>query len=289
MAPPKRRVSYVIPPPVDHVPRLKLPALAVPRYGSPRPLILPSRSLPTHDQPERDVHPRHRLGVMALTLDTTTLLEGRASPGGILYTGGRDGQVISWDLNLPFRKRRNADLSHAQAARWERLTGMADDTLVAMETEEDSRDGDILGDVKESSGKWKDRNEARDGLPYEHQWELDLDAPEFHPVSQFLQVLDQNQPPYMQWAHFRQCVQLHTDWINDVLLCNYNQMGPFLRLLAAFNYPNWFLYSYYCLVRRNREIVESTHKSIHGAFDHRPSCRLCPLSRFKVTFARVTV
>ncbi|KAL4067662.1 hypothetical protein J3A83DRAFT_4543660 [Scleroderma citrinum] len=144
---------------------------------------------------------------MALALDTTTLLEGRGSPEGILYTGGRDGQVISWDLGLPFQRRRSSDLPLVQATRWERLTGMADETLVVVEGEEEYRDGDILGDVKESGGrKWKDRNEARTGLPFEHRWELDLDAPGFNPH-----------------AHFRQCVQLHADWINDTLLCNYNQ------------------------------------------------------------------
>ena len=198
MAPPKRRVSYVIPPPVDYVPRLKLPALGLPRYGSPRPLILPLHRPPelTHDQLKPDVHPRHRLGVMALALDTTTQLEGQVSPRGILYSGGRDGQVISWDLGLPFRKRRHDDLPHVQPARWERLTGMSDDTLIEADAEEEYRDGDILGDVKENSGKWKDKNEARADLPYEHQWELDLDAPEFQPVSQFVQALNQYQLPY---------------------------------------------------------------------------------------------
>ncbi len=29
----------------------------------------------------------------------------------------------------------------------------------------------------------------------------------------------------LQMSQFRQCVQAHTDWVNDLLLCNYNQTG----------------------------------------------------------------
>ncbi|KAI6005914.1 hypothetical protein EDD15DRAFT_2154574 [Pisolithus albus] len=144
---------------------------------------------------------------MALALDSTTQLEQRAAPEGILYTGGRDGQVISWDLGLPFRRRRAQP--HRHPNRWERLTSMGDESWDdnAEEEEEERRDGDILGDVKESGARrWKDKNHKGGDLPYEHQWEFDVDAHEFPSRPQF-----------------RQCVQLHTDWINDILLCNYNQ------------------------------------------------------------------
>ena len=168
MAPPKRRVSYVIPPPVDHVPRLKLPPLSLPRHGSPRPLLFPSQHQP--EVPPTPTHPRHRLGVTSLALDTTTRLQGLPTPQGILYTGSRDGQVISWDLGLSLRSRRNSSSRRNRAARWETLTGMAD---AGEETEEEERrDGDILGDVKEIGGrKW--RSSIYDDTHYEHQWELD--------------------------------------------------------------------------------------------------------------------
>lgn len=29
----------------------------------------------------------------------------------------------------------------------------------------------------------------------------------------------------IQHSQFRQCAQAHTDWVNDILLCNYNQTG----------------------------------------------------------------
>ncbi|KAI6166983.1 hypothetical protein EDD17DRAFT_1773978 [Pisolithus thermaeus] len=143
---------------------------------------------------------------MALALDSTTQLEQRAAPEGILYTGGRDGQVISWDLGFSFRKRRAQP--HRHPNRWERLTSMDDETWDDnAEEEEERRDGDILGDVKESGARrWKDKSNKGGEVPYEHQWELDVDAHEF-PLR----------------PQFRQCVQLHTDWINDILLCNYNQ------------------------------------------------------------------
>lgn len=174
MAPPRRRVSYVIPLPVDHVPRLRLPPLGLPRNGSPRPLLFPSQHQP--EAPPKHSQPRHRLGVTSLALDTTTQLDGLETPQGILYTGSRDGQVISWDLGLRLCPRRNPSSRRNRAARWETLTGMAD---ASEETEEEERrDGDILGDVKESGGRRR-RSSADNDTPYEHQWELDPGALDF--------------------------------------------------------------------------------------------------------------
>ena len=31
-----------------------------------------------------------------------------------------------------------------------------------------------------------------------------------------------------QMSQFRQSVQAHTDWVNDIILCNFNQTGAFL-------------------------------------------------------------
>lgn len=176
MAPAKRRVSYVIPPPIDHVPRLKLPPLGIPRHGLPRPLLFPSQHQP--EVPPKCNQPRHRLGVTSLALDTTTQLEGRAAPQGILYTGSRDGQVISWDLGMSLRPRRNPPSRRNRAARWETLTGMADETLAEETEEEERRDGDILGDVKKSAGR-KRRGSISDEIPYERQWELDPETLDF--------------------------------------------------------------------------------------------------------------
>lgn len=176
MAPPRRRVSYVIPPPTDDVPRLRLPLFGVPRNGSIRPLIIPSQTpLADSKSTSENSHPRHRLGAMSLALDTTTRLEGRNTPEGILYTGGRDGLIISWDLGLPFRRRHDGRYRRDPLDRWEMLTGMGDETLAEEAEEDERRDGDVLGDVKESGGR-KRRGSTTDQLPYELQWQLDTDA-----------------------------------------------------------------------------------------------------------------
>ncbi|OJA18527.1 hypothetical protein AZE42_06653 [Rhizopogon vesiculosus] len=206
MAPPRRRVSYVIPPPTDDVPRLRLPPFGVVRNGSIRPLIIPSKTSLTESKSiSEHSHPRHRLGAMSLALDTTTRLEGRNTPEGILYTGGRDGLVMSWDLGLPFRRRHDGRRRRDRSDRWEILTGMSDESLAEEVEEDERRDGDVLGDVKEGGGRRR-RGSTADQLPYELQWQLDVDA------------LTSGSP-----SSFRQCAQTHTDWVNDLLLCNYNQ------------------------------------------------------------------
>lgn len=120
-------------------------------------------------------HPRHRLGVSSLALDTSTILAGRGSSEGILYSGGRDGLIISWDLGIPMKKRkpREGDEMKRTDARWEIMTGWADE-VTDDETEDDDKlqsDGDILGDVTSSS---KRRKSNPTSIPYENQWETDL-------------------------------------------------------------------------------------------------------------------
>lgn len=102
---------------------------------------------------------------------------------------------------------------------------MSDEAEADDSGEDERRDGDILGDVKESGGR-KRRNSIYDDIPYERQWELDPETPAFNvvrpvsvPVTTFLFQ------PGTQHAQFRQSAQTHTDWINDILLCNYNQTG----------------------------------------------------------------
>ncbi|KAH7917849.1 WD40 repeat-like protein [Leucogyrophana mollusca] len=208
MAPSRRRVSYVIPPPTEPVPFLQLPPFGVPRHGSIRPLIIPTKlttETPDDDLARAPTHPRHRLGVMSLAVDTTTQLEGRNAPEGILYTGGRDGLVMSWDLGLPLRRRQGGKPHRGRRDRWEMMTGMADEILDEVEEEDERRDGDIIGDVKGHSGRRR-RSSVGHEIPYESQWGMDTESYRFDGTSQF-----------------RQCVQTHTDWVNDILLCNYNQ------------------------------------------------------------------
>ncbi|KAI0759295.1 hypothetical protein BD413DRAFT_488036 [Trametes elegans] len=89
------------------------------------------------------------------------------------------------------------------------MTNWADDVIEeeAEDGEEFRSDGDVLGEV---TGKTRRRIPQDASIPYEEQWEIDTDA---------FQALKTNPPT----THFRQAVQMHSDWVNDILLCNYNQ------------------------------------------------------------------
>ncbi|KAJ6518796.1 hypothetical protein C8R45DRAFT_1204129 [Mycena sanguinolenta] len=204
MAPGKRRVSYIIPAPTDPVPRLVLPPPNASRLGLVHPLLIPDTVQPPvdPDQHTRLRHPRHRLGVAGLALDTSTQLTARPAPEGILYTAGRDGLVLSWDLGLSLRPRTPAVSN--RGGRWEALTGWADDAIDEEAEEAEERpqsDGDILGEVTALASR---RRRPSGQTAYEDQWQLDAD---YSP----------------RVTSFRQCLQTHTDWVNDILLCNYNQ------------------------------------------------------------------
>ncbi|KAL0573430.1 hypothetical protein V5O48_008524 [Marasmius crinis-equi] len=214
----KRRISYTIPPPIEPVPHLRLPDPGTSRFGLSGPLLIPieggtSQQRSTSQQQVQHHrgrhlpvprHPRHRLGVSSLALDTCTRLSGNGTPEGILYSGGRDGMVNSWDLHVPMRSReKERRLKQSRGGyekyRWEIMTGWADD--VDEDGDEFSGDGDVLGEVTLR----KRRGEEGSELPYEKRWEMRKDASGVQP------------------ATFRQCAELHTEWINDIALCNYNQ------------------------------------------------------------------
>lgn len=169
----------MIPPPNDPVPLLQLPPYAVPRQGAVGPLLLssPKSSQIIQGGSEEHVpkwtrHPRHRLGVVSLALDTSTQLAGRTAPEGILYTGGRDGLVCSWDLEIPMKRREfNHNSSESSRSRWETMTGWGDDGTDE-EGEEEIMDGDVLGEVHSPLRR---RNRVHRAIPYEHAWETDMD------------------------------------------------------------------------------------------------------------------
>ncbi|KAF9269053.1 WD40 repeat-like protein [Marasmius fiardii PR-910] len=215
MAATKRRVSYTIPAPVDPVPRLRLPDPGTSRFGLTGPLLIPIEGVAefgphTHSEHHRarqlpvPKNPRHRLGVTSLALDICTQLVGHGLPEGILYSGGRDGMVNSWDLHVPMRMRdRTRNMSRSRDVyekyRWEMMTGWADDID---EENDEYGDGDVLGEV---TGSLRKRREEASEIPYEERWEIRKDV--------------NNIPP----TTFRQCAEIHTEWINDIVLCNYNQ------------------------------------------------------------------
>ncbi|KAJ4467946.1 hypothetical protein C8J55DRAFT_438077 [Lentinula edodes] len=205
----KRRVSYVIPPPTEPVPRLELPSFGASRLGSAGPLLIPASGVigsSLDEHPKWSRHPRHRLGVNALALDYSTQLAGRSAPEGILYSGGRDGLVLSWDLQLPMKNR--APKENEGRHRWEAMTGWEDDATDSEEEYYPTSSGDILGTVVGTVDRRKRATRKGSVLPYEQQWEMDVES------------FQAGQP-----SSFRQCAQLHflTGWVNDLCLVNYNQ------------------------------------------------------------------
>ena len=178
IAPARRRVSYVIPPPQpESIPRLQLPPLGVTRSGSIAPLLIPLEPIAIPHSPSTHgfSHPKHRLPVASLALDSTTHLAGKPNPEGILYTGGRDGMVISWDLHLPTRQRLTM-LPKPQRGRWEIMTGWGDDWYDDGEEDDTENepsvgtDGDVLGDVTASVRK---RRKSSAASNKGECWELD--------------------------------------------------------------------------------------------------------------------
>jgi WD repeat-containing protein 48 len=120
--------------------------------------------------------------VVSLALDTSTQLAGRSAPEGILYSGARDGLVCAWDLKLQMRRREAAKSStdsRRSGGRWEAMTGWGDDAIDEEAEDGEDRirsDGDVIGDVNSPRKK---RRWADGSIPYEFQWETDLDV--YHP------------------------------------------------------------------------------------------------------------
>lgn len=180
----------MIPPPTEPVPRLQLPPYGMPRDGATGPLLLAAKhSLEVdHGQHFKQTQePRHRLGVASLALDTATHLIGRNAPEGILYTGGRDGLVISHDLGIPLRQRSRRYGYAGEGARrlggqWEIMTGWGDEVLDEEDEEDEvALDGDILGEV--SGARRRRGSRVDDPIPYEQRWEADFESQQRPKVS----------------------------------------------------------------------------------------------------------
>ncbi|TKY87658.1 hypothetical protein EX895_003239 [Sporisorium graminicola] len=238
-----KRVSYVLPPCLSPPTTFGLPPLGADRNYNTGPLLIPPSR--THSSTNRSnnhtsaasssssssiaslsaasastnstqsnaplsSHPQHSLAVSSLAIDTTTCLANSADdddndrddidrhydsdlnhsvndretvPPGILYTGGRDGLVGAWELGLPMRKR------SAQ-----RLEG---------------HDG--------SSSAWSDVHQDESGIG------LLADTSAFFAGTDTYWQADPFRAHRARPTRFRQCVQSHTDWINDIILCNQNQ------------------------------------------------------------------
>lgn len=242
-----KRISYTFPPtsPWHSLPRLELPnAPGAGRRteragrGSSNPIVnlhpqQPSISAAGRSTPSQ--HPRHALPVTSMAIDTSTVvlesLDGNTDtstprPSGILYTAARDGLVASWELNIQMKKKRPPSLRYSACTQLDNDGDGGDD-------------GDGDGNKRSSSESGEEsslrQRSPEDGatfsqgcatpkgwakLPVERQWEVD-EAWTSPPL--------QGKPV----SRFRSCVQSHTDWINDMLLCNFNMTGESSRDVLA--------------------------------------------------------
>ncbi|KAJ9102340.1 hypothetical protein QFC21_002740 [Naganishia friedmannii] len=102
----RKRVSYSLATPCAPLPELGFPPPIHDQIGrfAPSYRTFPARQQPPNQESKQQGHPTHCLGVTALALDKTTILSGQQAPQGILYTGGRDGLVASWEQGVPMKR-----------------------------------------------------------------------------------------------------------------------------------------------------------------------------------------
>ena len=233
-----RRVSYILPSPSAPPPLLTLPGLGERRRGHTTPYLVPKahgdgangyaksnghghgmaeqNQDPFADDPSeytdipppsartKSDHPRHCLGITSLAIDTSTVLADSSAPGGILYSGGRDGLVASWDLGIQHTRRRGGRYEiipgRGGRVKWEKVgdgaemwdedededemegenvngNGNGDYDEWESDEEEVMPDGGWLGVDPERIGQGLSKRRAnRGGVPYEDRWEVDTEA-----------------------------------------------------------------------------------------------------------------
>ena len=197
--PVSRRVSYILPSPNDPAPLLQLPGIGERRRGVTQPYLVRKDAANGENNPfassedKQVAHPRHCLGVNALALDTSTVLSDASAPGGILYSGGRDGLVVSWELGVPHKRRRGGRYEtipgRTSRTKWERV---GDGAEMWDDDEDEDGDNETPEDLGgEEEGVWSSDDDLGDGwvgvdgegkkkrargeVPYEDRWELDYE------------------------------------------------------------------------------------------------------------------
>ncbi|KAM0793263.1 hypothetical protein ACM66B_000725 [Microbotryomycetes sp. NB124-2] len=249
-----RRVTYVLPPPAAPPPVLSLPPSELRSIGRTAPSfivrrgVLPQWHLDRFHREQDTAHPRHRLNVQALALDLSTAVHHTEQqpqshtdeadpddvrdddpdrPQGLLYTAGRDGLLCSWELDLATRRRKrrygttgdndlitsdllNGDVSDDQDSEFAssinhlNLDGLPRQPRKSFGS---STSGAVANSYSARPRKVSDP--AYDpAIPLEERWEVDDEA------------MRSGAKPT---SRFRQCIQSHTDWVNDIVLCNYNR------------------------------------------------------------------
>ncbi|KAK4054919.1 hypothetical protein OIV83_000843 [Microbotryomycetes sp. JL201] len=238
-----RRVTYVLPPPAAPPPVLSLPPSELRSIGRTAPSFivrqgtLPKWHLDRFQREQDTAHPRHRLNVQALALDLSTAVhdtEQRGhdaeidhahedAPAGLLYTAGRDGLLCSYELGLPTKRRKR---------RYGSAAADSDDLMTTDDLANGPGDmSDAESDISTSLNHLN-----LDGLPKHPRKSFGVSSG-VRPRKVSDTLCDPDIPLEQRWevdsvalesgtkpqSRFRQCIQSHTDWINDIVLCNYNR------------------------------------------------------------------
>ena len=214
-----RRISYTIPPATGALPTLSFPPLDTPRRAHAGPLY--SDALPPRPASTANAQ-GHRLAVQSLAIDLETSISPANEPAGILYSGGRDGVVCSWELGLKTRRRSNSTSNNERnptnyGANYGDRDSDDDGSEIYDNFEPLEQSGRVL-ETRARNGSTSRGSTSRLSNaigtstttappPPVGRWEID-DA-----------RLKRTAPK----GKFRQCVQNHTDAVNDLVLADHNR------------------------------------------------------------------
>ena len=210
----QRRISYTLPTAsLGALPTLSFPPVDTPRRAHAGPLY--GDSLPPRPASNANAQ-GHRLAVQSLCLDLETSISPANEPAGILYSGGRDGVVCSWELGLKTRRRSKSTTNNERSPAGYDGDSDDDGSEIYDNFEPLEQSGRVV-ETRARNGSTSRGSTSRlsnalgtsttAAPPPIGRWEID-DA-----------RLKRTAPK----GKFRQCVQNHTDAINDLVLAVHNR------------------------------------------------------------------
>lgn len=212
------------------------------------PLLTPSTKQRPNDElsgsrhnSQRHAYPRHRLPISSLAIDPTTsvqhakqgtqerqdpdkraspssgLRDDHSKPSGILYMGGRDGMISAWELGLPMRRRRSVRSHNIR-----RTSSSAPWRSTASRESEGDGEHVLRSDLLMDEDLVAANGSREDGSQFTSRSEPIAGLSGSGTISRAWEVVPPgtSHAPSPGPATFRQCIGSHTDWINDVVLCN---------------------------------------------------------------------
>lgn len=170
---------------------------------------------------QQNGHPRHRLPVQAMVLDFSTDIGTSAdgSPGGILYSGSRDGLICATELNVPTRRR----LHPYGSVKHDDMEEEFDEDGDAG-GESDDQDRTMRLNVDHGTDRYHPRKRtSRSGRhpPYQHQPQ----PQEQIPINERWEIDDERIKSSSSTASptFRQSIEAHTNCVTDLALADYSR------------------------------------------------------------------